>query len=1161
MAPIRPSKRPRSRTENGEASGTHSAGLRGGSGKRPRLSPASEDEESDAEISYASEEVHVSKEKHKAPAEDWETARDGGFEDLQYQEIDDQHSTQIIQKRFEKHRERLQDGKVNDPADNGVIEEVKCTNFMCHDRLTVKLGPLINFIIGHNGSGKSAVLTAITLCLGGKATATNRGQSLKSFIKEGRDAALLSVRIKNQGSAAYKPEIYGKSIIVERQFSKTGSNGYKIKNANDKTVSTKKADLDDILDAFCLQLDNPMNVLTQDMARQFLNHSNAKDKYKFFLKGTQLEALDNDYKLLSDTINALDSKHDLLQETVEIRKKAFDVAAAKKKQAEQLDGLHLKINELVWQMAWAQVAGQEERLAEIDQMVQNHDETVNDKRTESEVASAKYDAANEARETAEKSLKVLRDSLAPVQAQRTTAKEAYDAKRTEITNIMIQEREIQGGIHASKAAITKYTNLIQEERHRQEQADGGQHAQKLADIQEAQSMLAQAKTSLESHRETRTTITQNLQKAERELADFSPAKGQKKEQIREKQNLIRNIQSDQGRWSAGYDGNLPSLLRAIEAERRFKTAPVGPMGRHVRLLKPEWSSILEKQAGPSLNSFVVTNKADESILSDLMKRTRCVSNILIGNPRPLDTSNKEPSAELETWMRVLKIDNDLVRNQMIIGQAIDQTVLIKDRTAAFNFISADVRPQNVRQVFAMSDQKRGAGHLFQLTSGGAPKLGPIHPWNKRVRMQTDQESQLGIEKENLNQLQNELRSIEAQEKVIEGKVAQCRKAVGSYTSVENRLRVEYQRADELSDRLRDELEAETPQAGKLKDYEKMLREKEAEKEACEESLQDAQDARAEKKLEEETAQKAFKSLELEGKEIEARVTKVTQKIQKLEQARENALREKNLAIESLRFVEGEKARVVEGRQEQADTVEDFTRKATLICARVPLEPGVTHDGLEKKRERLIKDLKNSEARLGATKEELVHAEIEANAAHKEAKEIMERSLELMTVLKEALMDRRDRWGKFRRYIQAGARITFTYLLSERSFRGSLEISAIHKTLDIKVEPDITKSDERGRQTQTLSGGEKSFSTICLLLALWDAMGSPIRCLDEFDVFMDSVNRDISMKMMIEAARRAVGRQFILITPQAMGSVSIQEDVRIIKMTDPDRGQTTLPFTS
>lgn len=135
-----------------------------------------------------------------------------------------------------------------------------------------------------------------------------------------------------------------------------------------------------------------------------------------------------------------------------------------------------------------------------------------------------------------------------------------------------------------------------------------------------------------------------------------------------------------------------------------------------------------------------------------------------------------------------------------------------------------------------------------------------------------------------------------------------------------------------------------------------------------------------------------------------------------------------------------------------------------------------------------------------------------------------------------------------------------YLLSERSFRGRINISHSDKTLDIKVEPDLSKASDAGRATKTLSGGEKSFSTICLLLSIWEAMGSPIRCLDEFDVFMDSVNRATSMKMMVEAARRSVGRQFVLITPQSMGGVVGGEDVKIHRMTDPERGQTALPYT-
>lgn len=91
-------------------------------------------------------------------------------------------ATQAIQEKYSFVNE-----EPNIPAEHGILERVECYNFMCHDHFRVELGPLINFIVGKNGSGKSAVLTAITLCLGGKASATNRGQSLKSFIKEGKE--------------------------------------------------------------------------------------------------------------------------------------------------------------------------------------------------------------------------------------------------------------------------------------------------------------------------------------------------------------------------------------------------------------------------------------------------------------------------------------------------------------------------------------------------------------------------------------------------------------------------------------------------------------------------------------------------------------------------------------------------------------------------------------------------------------------------------------------------------------------------------------------------------------------------------------------------------------------------------------------------------------
>lgn len=258
--------------------------------------------------------------------------------------------TQLIQEKYAQVEEDS-----NIPADHGILERVECYNFMCHDHFQVELGPLINFIVGKNGSGKSAILTGITLCLGGKASATNRGQSLKDFIKEGRENASIVVRIRNQGDGAYMPDDYGKSIIVERHFSKSGASGFKIKSENGRIVSTKKTELDAITDYFSLQIDNPMNVLSQDMARQFLSTSSPAEKYKFFVKGVQLEQLDQDYRLIEESVDQIEEKLRGKVQDLGFLTNRKDAARKKLELSDQHDSLRERKRIISHQMAWAQV--------------------------------------------------------------------------------------------------------------------------------------------------------------------------------------------------------------------------------------------------------------------------------------------------------------------------------------------------------------------------------------------------------------------------------------------------------------------------------------------------------------------------------------------------------------------------------------------------------------------------------------------------------------------------------------------------------------------------------------------------------------------------------------------------------------------------------------
>lgn len=112
--------------------------------------------------------------------------------------------------------------------------------------------------------GKSAVLSALTIALGGKTNSTGRGTGLKSFIREGQTRAKIILRIKNEGPEAYKHDQYGDSIVIERMFTKDGSSSWKILDATGKNIiSTKRDELSAICDHMNVQVDNPMNVLTQ----------------------------------------------------------------------------------------------------------------------------------------------------------------------------------------------------------------------------------------------------------------------------------------------------------------------------------------------------------------------------------------------------------------------------------------------------------------------------------------------------------------------------------------------------------------------------------------------------------------------------------------------------------------------------------------------------------------------------------------------------------------------------------------------------------------------------------------------------------------------------------------------------------------------------------
>lgn len=417
------------------------------------------------------------------------------------------------------------------------------------------------------------------------------------------------------------------------------------------------------------------------------------------------------------------------------------------------------------------------------------------------------------------------------------------------------------------------------------------------------------------------------------------------------------------------------------------------------------------------------------------------------------------------------------------------------------------------------------------------------------------------QREVVKSLEQEFREIQVEVRRLESVLKTVNQDISKHKADARKLDMDLQRAEDHCIQLKDELERDVPQDGKLDALKQQFAETEEECAHHQGALAEAEQNRAELQRKAAPLNAAVHEVNKRVEKAEANVKKAAARITRAAEARTNALRAKNEAIATIEDAKAEQKTLEEKLDEFEVHVTDFTAEATRFCDRVPIEPGATAASLDAKMSIVARDIRAFENSMGGDERDIVEAASKAMKTYNATRANLQELRKVEQKLLQSLNDRRCRWVSFRQAITARARGQFMYLMSERAFHGKMSVSHSQKMLDLHADPEVTRrsSTSQARQTKSLSGGEKSFSTICLLLALWDAMGSPIRCLDEFDVFMDSVNRDVSMRMMISAARRSVGRQYILITPQAMNNLDSAGDVKIIRLSDPERGQTSLAF--
>jgi peptidoglycan hydrolase CwlO-like protein len=131
---------------------------------------------------------------------------------------------------------------------------------------------------------------------------------------------------------------------------------------------------------------------------------------------------------------------------------------------------------------------------------------------------------------------------------------------------------------------------------------------------------------------------------------------------------------------------------------------------------------------------------------------------LISRGTRLDLRGKEPDAEYETMLRVLRFDDDLVRDQLIIHHSIEQVLLLPDRRKA-EAILWDKKPHGLRFAYCRHETKKDEFHALHQGRRIDPCKG-ARDWRPRLR--TDDVAQARHLEEKLADQQAELRELQNQ---------------------------------------------------------------------------------------------------------------------------------------------------------------------------------------------------------------------------------------------------------------------------------------------------------------------------------------------------------------------------------------------------------------
>ncbi|KAK8956890.1 hypothetical protein KSP39_PZI000704 [Platanthera zijinensis] len=1075
----------------------------------------------------------------------------------------------------------------------GIISRIRLENFMCHSSLQIDLGDRVNFITGQNGSGKSAILTALCVAFGCRAKGTQRANTLKDFIKTGCSYAAIFVQIKNEGEDAFMPDTYGNMIIVERRITESSSS-IALKDHQGRKVAQRSKELEELVEYFNIDVENPCVIMSQDKSREFLHSGNDKDKFKFFFKATLLQQVSELLEGIKSHLNASNAVLTELESSISPIVEELKELHEKIKNMEHVKEIAQDVQNLKRKLAWSWVY-------DVDRQIEEHNIKFEKLKDRVPTCQARIDQLSDR----VNELKILlSDKQAKITSLMEKTSEVRRMKEELQNNLLLAKKERA----EREAEYSRVDSLILKMRKRArylEQQIRDTQEQGIKDTQDEEAEIQERTKKLQDEINMVHLNISRLQEEEKLLVDkLLMAKDFIKEILKEVQDNERKYHSlcsqlqalkqQQTNKVTAFGGQkVLNLLHSIERHRRkFKCPPIGPIGAHVSLVNSDiWALAVECAIGRLLDAFIVTDHKDLLVLRTCAREANYHNLQIIiydfSRPRLSIPSHLLPLTCHSTTISVLHTENSTIWNVLVDMNDLLQTPIltlipfftpgpgeleITSRERRYTLRNLLKQGSAERQVLVPS-YEIGKNVAFEqriqnlkdvYTSDGFRMFcrGSVQttlPPNKRIkngRLCSSIDNQiLDLEKEGSF----------AQEVIKEAKERKRNADIASQELEKDVQNVKRRRISEERTFMSKQLA--------LKDMNSSRSVEPAPDtttavELQQEIMQVQDDIQAKGLLLEKVRMKKIMA-EDKANELKRSFESLCDSAKGEIDTIEAVERELLLAEQEVNSAEAEKIHyegvmqnkvLLEINEEEIylnnlqHTRQENFKKASIICPECVVEAlggcsGCTPEQLSAKLIRLNQRLQHESRRYTdsiddlrerhdkterkITKKQLIYA------AFHEKLNACEKALEL-------------RWKKFNRnanLLKRELTWKFNGHLLKKGISGKTMVDYDKKLLSVEVKMPQDASGNNVRDTRGLSGGERSFSTLCFALALHDMAEAPFRAMDEFDVFMDAVSRKISLDALVEFAV-SQGSQWIFITPHDIGMVKGGDRVRKQQMPAP-----------